>query len=583
MKFKADQEDMGLLPELLDALKALRARRNFDAERYVAAKVHMLNDYYRKSKLQAAVVAVSGGIDSALVLSLVCRAAKEPGSPIKKIVPISLPVFKSEYTKNQDSATSRGAEVIRKNGLQEIVYDLTPAYEVLKRVVDGGFGVEGQPWAAGQLVSYLRTPAIYYTTSLLSQCETPGLVCGTTNRDEGAYLGYVGKASDGIVDIQVISDLHKSEVRTVSRFLGVPQSILDAIPTGDMYDGRVDEEVFGASYDFVELFLLLRSLDDEALRSAILAGFGPKAKAQFDHLSSKLEDLHRYNGHKYAVGSPAVHLDVLESGVPGGWTHASTKVNPEPKGEKYFVNHFFFTKDIKKQFAPAVIAQAPEQKPVGAATLLRFSGLLAESERRFLLDAASAHGYKPVGIDGFVKNYKEGDKIGSFRASVFSPELARMLWSRISPHIANPRVWGGEPCTDIDGNAVWRPIGISPLFRYIRYTSGGLLVPHYDAPFSYDGSQRTLMSLVLYLADQGISGGDTRFIRDAQAAEPFAERDFNDWTRFAKDDEILFTVAPKAGDAVCFDHRILHDSSEISGQGEKVILRTDIVFVRCES
>lgn len=581
MKFHTDQQDKKLLPELIAALETLRARRNFDSERYVAAKVRVVNKYFATSKLQSAVVAVSGGIDSALVLSIMCRAAKEPGSPIKKIVPISLPVFKSEYTTNQDTATSRATEVIRKNGLKEIIYDLTLAYEALKRAADEGFGVEGGPWASGQLVSYLRTPAIYYTTSLLSQNETPGLVCGTTNRDEGAYLGYVGKASDGIVDVQVISDLHKSEVRAVSRLLGVPQSILDATPTGDMYDGRVDEEVFGASYDFVELFLLLKSLDDDALRSAIIGGFGPAAKAQFEHLSSKLEELHRYNGHKYMVGSPAVHLDVMESGVTGGWTYTRTKVDPEPKGEKYFVNHFFFDTTFKERFAPARIADAPEKKSVSAGTLLRFSGLLAEDERQFLLDSAMRHGYKPVGIDGFVKNYKEGDKIGSYRASVFSPELARTLWSRLAPHIENPRVWTDEPSTDIDGSLVWRPIGISPLFRYIRYTSGGLLVPHYDAPFAYDAAQRTLMSLVLYLDDRGIVGGDTRFIKDSQMQKPFAERDFSDWKRFANDDEILFTVAPLAGDAICFDHRILHDSSEIFGNGEKVILRTDIVFARC--
>ena len=53
---------------------------------------------------------------------------------------------------------------------------------------------------------------------------------GTTNRDEGAYLGFFGKASDGMVDLQPISDLHKSEVRALATRLGVPAEIVEAAP-----------------------------------------------------------------------------------------------------------------------------------------------------------------------------------------------------------------------------------------------------------------------------------------------------------------------------------------------------------------
>ncbi len=47
---------------------------------------------------------------------------------------------------------------------------------------------------------------------------------GTGNQDEDGYLGYFCKAGDGCVDIQLIADLHKSEVWTNSSiviFLGV--------------------------------------------------------------------------------------------------------------------------------------------------------------------------------------------------------------------------------------------------------------------------------------------------------------------------------------------------------------------------
>jgi len=581
MKYYAGQKKQQLDVGLSQLLKQLRAGRNFDATRYIEAKTRLVNDYFRRAGLKAAVVAVSGGIDSAVVLSLMVKAQSAKGSPIEKVVPLSLPVHRSQFTTNQDKAVSRAIEVIKKNGLEEVIYDLSLPYDHLKEVIDQALQIKGEPWASGQLVSYLRTPAIYYTTSLLNQQGLPSIVCGTTNRDEGAYLGFVGKASDGMVDLQIVSDLHKSEIRAVAKVLGVPKSILNAVPTGDMFDGRVDEEVFGASYDFVELFLLLRSLDDEALRESLLKSLPAKAKAIYKHLSANVEDLHRYNAHKYLVGSPAVHMNVLESGVKGGWTYGLEKIDRKPTGEKYFVNPFSFSQDVHRVFAVPSKVVKPKEKQVYDGTLLEFPKVLEKKEVQFLLNQADKHGYQPVGVDGYMSHYKEGDPIGSLRASVFSADLASILWHRLSPYFENPRVFTDKIATDIGGSGVWRPIGVSPLFRYIKYTSGGLLVPHYDAPFIASDKQRTLMSLVLYLAADGVTGGETRFIKDPQAKTPFDQKDFSDWQRFAKKNEILFEVVPKAGAAISFDHRILHDSSEIKGEGQKVIIRTDIVFARC--
>lgn len=581
MKFHASQKSTGLDVSLTGLLQQMRKNRNFNAKTYIEAKTIVINDYFRKAGLKGAVVAVSGGIDSAVVLSLLAYAKQKQDSPITTIIPLAIPIFKSKFTTNQNQAEARAKEVIQKNGLQEVVYNLTDAYDILKKTIDSSIKIEGEPWAAGQLVSYLRTPAIYYTTSLLNQQGCPALVCGTTNRDEGSYLGFVGKASDGMVDLQIISDLHKSEVRSVAKLLGVPKSILNTIPTGDMFDGRVDEDVFGASYDFVELFLLLKAMDDESIKQTLLDSLPVNSKKKLTRLSANVEDLHRYNSHKYLIGSPAVHLDVLESGVPDGWTYGYEKVDHEPKGEKYFVNNFSFTKNIYKQFDLSFNPQKPKTACVGNGELKQFGRILQKEEVDFLLTQADAHGYQPVGIDGYASNYTNGDPIGSYRASTFSPALANVLWYRISQFFDNPRIFDKNAATDTDKSNIWRPIGISPLFRYIKYTSGGLLVPHYDAPYIYSNKQRTLMSLVIYLDAKGVTGGETRFIKDKQVKLPFDERNFNDWTRFAKEDEILFEIVPKAGAAISFDHRILHDSSKINGKGQKVIMRTDIVFTRC--
>ena len=319
MNIHNEQSDSQLVPGLLALVERYRVARAFDAAGIAQSKAERLNAYLAASRLKGCVVAVSGGIDSAVVLGLVSRAARLPGSPIEQVVAVLLPVHDRLATTGQAQATARGVEVCAAFDIDPVVLDLSASYERLGCAVDQALGVKGEGWARGQLVSYQRTPALYYLTSLLAQQGRPSVLVGTTNMDEGAYLGYFGKASDGMVDLQLISDLHKSEVRALAVALNVPASVLRVPPTGDMFDGRVDEEVFGAPYDFVELYLY--ALRNPAAFGQALREAGADARAQFELLAGRLERMHSYNRHKYLGKSPAVHLDVCDAHVPGGWDY----------------------------------------------------------------------------------------------------------------------------------------------------------------------------------------------------------------------------------------------------------------------
>lgn len=312
------QSDKRLSSQLQAGVQEVRKQRNFDAKKYIAQKAELLNSYMKKCKLSACVIGVSGGVDSAIVLGLVNHASKQKGSPIKKVVPLLMPILKSSGTTNQGRATSRGVELCEKLGLEPIILDLSKENFEIKEAVEHGLNLKGNDWALGQLVSYSRTPVLYYTTSVLTQEGFSAITCGTTNRDEGAYLGFIGKASDAMVDIQLISDIHKSEVYKVAQELGVPDVIISALPSGDMYDSRTDETVFGASYDFVEFYLNYLNWEDSKKQS-FYDNLNEESKQQFDLYSSNLENLHRYNAHKYLAKSPAVHLDLMDASVRGGW------------------------------------------------------------------------------------------------------------------------------------------------------------------------------------------------------------------------------------------------------------------------
>lgn len=310
---KIYNDTVNMTEQLHDKLVQYRAVRGFNASEWIDRKVALINAYFAQSGLSGAVVGVSGGIDSAVALSLVVKASQIEDSPIKKIVPILLPAFSYTGATRQNEATNRAECLCQNLGLEAAVFhQLTPMAEMMNSELENILGIRSTPWAKGQLVAYTRTPVLYSTCSILTDAGYPALVIGTTNLSEGGYLGYVGKASDGMVDLQIISDLYKSEVYQVAELLEIPSTIMKATPTGDMFDGRDDETVFGASYDFVELYhLWLQSGSDPELLNDETFAAG----------AENLEKMHQYNGHKYLYGTPSVHLDILRADIPGGWNN----------------------------------------------------------------------------------------------------------------------------------------------------------------------------------------------------------------------------------------------------------------------
>jgi len=287
----AKGENIQQLPEdLQKQLHKVRQRRNFVAAEWVDKKTDMLNDYMAKAGLKACVVSVSGGVDSAVVYALMLAAAAKPGSPIKKTLGISQPIHSTEKI-------FKRAFLLGALGGEIITVDQTPVYDLLVDVADKAIGTKGNQFSTGQLKSYMRTPVGYYTAQVLSQSGTPCIVLGTGNKDEDGYLCYFCKAGDGVVDVQLIADLHKSEVFAVGRHLGVHEDILRAPPSADLWEGQTDEGELGFTYDFVELYteyLALSEEEQKELRDSI----SQESLQWFLETGKKADGIHQRNKHK---------------------------------------------------------------------------------------------------------------------------------------------------------------------------------------------------------------------------------------------------------------------------------------------
>lgn len=310
--------DTNISEKLITMYQHAKIYRNFKPKAFLIAKIKAINEFFHKNKLEAAVIGLSGGVDSALVYKLLLAASEEPGSPIKRVLALSMPIV-TKGTTGQDYATAKAEQLVKhttSKASQYLNVDLTNVMDVYSHPGD-----HADAWTLGQLASVVRTPALYYHAAWLQQQGFSSIVVGTTNRDEGSYIGFFGKASDGMVDLQPIADMHKSEVYILAKMLGVPDVILNEKPKGDVWDGRVDEEMIGAPYWFLEMFLLIKeNLQLELQLFESFKTLSEDDKMLFNKYADAIELIHQKNEHKYQVGSPAHFIDVMPRKVPGGWS-----------------------------------------------------------------------------------------------------------------------------------------------------------------------------------------------------------------------------------------------------------------------
>jgi len=192
----------------------------------------------------------------------------------------------------------------------------------------------------------------------------------------------------------------------------------------------------------------------------------------------------------------------------------------------------------------------------------------------------------PVSIQG-LKDVMSGK--GSDRTTMWSEELAKMLFDKLAITTFNPNLFTNQfSRTDawqkVDSlENYWSLEAISPLLRFMSYSENGEHYPHYDAGYIYPNSKiRTLKSFVIYLTTN--DSGATRFIRDKQTNILQSERNNDDWSRAANDNEINIKILPSKGTILIFDHRLCHDVAKFTPESEdekRIIIRGDLIYKLC--
>ncbi len=124
------------------------------------------------------------------------------------------------------------------------------------------------------------------------------------------------------------------------------------------------------------------------------------------------------------------------------------------------------------------------------------------------------------------------------RVNLHSKQLAHKLWEKIASY----------PLPVYEGRYA---IGLSPYFRFYKYTQGQRFKIHQDGRQNVEGNE-TLFTLLVFLNER-FKGGETMFRQER------------------------ISITPKTGKALVFEHRLWHKGCVVEN-GAKYVIRTDISY-----
>lgn len=199
-----------------------------------------------------AVVGVSGGVDSAVVLFLACRALGA-----ENVIGFRLPDETSS-----PASLDHGALAVGAAGASGRTMPVTEA-------VDSYLGTHepnAVPLRRGNFAARVRAAVLFDQAAKLN-----ALPLGTGNKSE-RLLGYFTWHADDSPPINPLGDLYKTQVLALARHLAVPDEIVSKPPSPDLVPGVHDEDELGISYRRADPILcgLLQGHAPEAL---VAAGF----------------------------------------------------------------------------------------------------------------------------------------------------------------------------------------------------------------------------------------------------------------------------------------------------------------------
>lgn len=243
-----------------EIISRLGVKPTIDEDAEIRKRVVFLKEYALKSGVDGLLIAISGGIDSAVATGL-CKLAtdeltKEKGREFKTIGIFQPYGEQEDITDSYAVAEAFNLDYRVETNIEDAVNEIALEAEFGLKTI----GVHRHLSRGGKGNVKARTRMIIQYALAF---ELNLLVVGTDHASE-AITGFFTKYGDGAADITPLSSLNKRQVRQLAQKLGVPQSVLDKAPTAGLWEGQTDEQELGISYDDNSDYLEGKEIPTEA-------------------------------------------------------------------------------------------------------------------------------------------------------------------------------------------------------------------------------------------------------------------------------------------------------------------------------
>jgi NAD+ synthase len=228
-----------------EIITRLGVQPKIDVQTEVRKRVDFLKHSVTSAGLKGLLIAISGGVDSALVTALCKKATDEltdeTGRTYKTIGVFQPYGEQEDIADSYSVAQAIGLTDVMETNIEEAVDEA--ALEIEHAYKPLGIHTHVSRVAKGNMKARMRM-LVQYSIAFDQQL----LVVGTDHASE-AITGFYTKWGDGAVDVTPISSLNKRQVRQLAEAMGIPHQVVYKVPTAGLWPGQTDESELGITYE----------------------------------------------------------------------------------------------------------------------------------------------------------------------------------------------------------------------------------------------------------------------------------------------------------------------------------------------
>ncbi len=235
---------------------------------------NFIRNTFSEQGIHHAVIAVSGGIDSAVALTLLTKAIGKD-----HVTALLLPYGNQPM---EDAVLITQHLVLPEANVKTInINRCVDAFAELLGVT------ENDAVRLGNLKARARMMCVFDTAK-----AQEAMVCGTENKSEH-YLGYFTRFGDAASDIEPLSQFYKTQVRQISEHLQLPMVFLEKPPSAGLWQGQTDEVEMGFTYEqadkVLEQLIDLKKVPSEIVVEGLSPEILSKILQQVESMKFKLQ------------------------------------------------------------------------------------------------------------------------------------------------------------------------------------------------------------------------------------------------------------------------------------------------------